>query len=698
MRKIRERLLYELHRDPEEKKMSLQDRAGRLFIGFLIMMLLLTFVSRAAASVTVAKVDVTSPKKGTLNFAVNGVGTLGAKAEKYLNLYEGVRIAGVFVNEGQNVEEGDLLFQYDINDLEDILDIKEDEIVKAELNLQKERLNYKAGNEGSDEETAELKLERAKLDLKAAKEDLKIAKKNIGKEKKHAYEEAEKAYLGALEAYNDQEENKLKAIKEANKKITEAKDTLDELYEDKDKTDTETVIIIFRAAVESNNFEAISDAEKNIFKKYYGETEYEKHKKDVERARKALSRAKEDYWNGIAELEEGEKISSSEYARYKRAIEDAEDALAELTKKDNELTTAMWDYRNAIQYNKTEMEKTYGALYSMLYTEDKDKNKEKLINSANKAISSAEESLIETAKDCEKLIGKAERVVSEAKAARDKAKALYEQILDKTYDYSYDVKAEEMQLMTAKRNFEDAKIGLKEAKKSDSDTDKNNNINRQTHSIDLELNQIDIRNKKEAVSEIKGILKNEGKVSSTVTGVLVECGIAIGNRITGAERICFALSNYGFEAKVSKDEVKHLAVGDEMLIQIGDSKDELSILLESISSEDVEGKFTITGIMPKGDYSVGTPTSFKVSKNSKPYTSTIPIQALRMDANNKTYVLITEETNTILGNELTALRMDVTVLEKDYTIAAIENGFSDNIIVSSNKNIKEGDRVRLNER
>ena len=59
--------------------------------------------------------------------------------------------------------------------------------------------------------------------------------------------------------------------------------------------------------------------------------------------------------------------------------------------------------------------------------------------------------------------------------------------------------------------------------------------------------------------------------------------------------------------------------------------------------------------------------------------------------------MITEETNTILGNELTALRMDVTVLEKDYTIAAIENGLSDNIIVSSNKNIKAGDRVRLND-
>ncbi len=544
-------------------------------------------------------------------------------------------------------------------------------------------------------ESAELTLERAKLDLKAAKEDLKIVKKNIGKEKKSAYEEAEKAYLDALEAYNDQEDNKQKAIKEANKKVAEAKEAFNELYEDKDKTDTETVLIIFKAAVESNNFDAISEAETNIFKKYYGETEYEKHKKEVERARKAVSRANEDYWNGIAALEGEEKLSPEEYVRYKRAMEDAEDALAELTKKDRELTAAMWDYRNGILYNKTDIEKTYGALYSMLYTEDK--NKEKLIYSANKAVISAEESLTDTMNECQKLMEKAEKAVSEAEAARNKAKALYDRILSKTYDYAQEVKAEEMQVETAKRNFEDAKIGLEKAKASDADTTKNNSINRQVQNIDLELSEMDIENKEESVEEIKNILKNKGKVYSPVTGVLVECGITIGNRITGTERVCFALNNYGFEAKVSKEEVKHLSVGDEMTIQVGESKDELSILIESISSEDAEGKITITGIMPKGNYYVGTPASFKVSKQSKQYRNTIPIQALRMDANNKTYVLITEETNTILGNELTALRMDVTVLEKDYTIAAIENGLSDNIIVSSNKNIKAGDRVRLND-
>lgn len=675
--KINKKLLHELHREPEEKKMSFQDRAGRLFIGFLIIMLLLTILSRAAASVTIAKVDVTFPKKGALNFEVNGLGTLVATAEKYLTLYEGVRVASIFVKEGQAVKEGDLLFQYDTNDLEDILISLEDELVRTKLNLQKLKLNYNKENEG-----AELKSEWAKLDLKTAKEDLETAKKNIDKQKKQAYKDAKEAYIDALEAYNDKEDEKEKAIQEANKKITEAQEALNEFHEDKDKEDVEILLIIFKTAAKSNNFEAIYETEENIFKKYYGEKEYEKHNKEVEQARKSLTRAKEDYKYRIAEQMEEGPLSHAEQISYRRAIEDAEDAVADLTKEDNELTTAIWDYYNGI-ISKTDMDKTYEVLFSMLYTEDK--NKEKLINSGNKVLASAKEARTDIINEWQKLMDKEEKDLAYEEESMDKARELYYKTLDNTYDYSQEVSAEKTRIIAAERNVEDTDIS------------KNNNANKQIQDIDLQLTEMDIQSKEEAIKEIKDILNNEGNVLSPVAGILVEFKIAIGNLITGSERLCFALDNYGFEAKVTKEEMKHLALGDDMKIQIGNSTEELSMTLEGIGAEDVEGNFTITGIMPQGGYSVGTPISFKVSKQSNPYSNTIPIQALRMDSNNKTYVLIVEETNTVLGNELTALRMDVTVLEKDYIIAAIDNSLSDNIIVSSNKNIKAGDRVRLND-
>jgi hypothetical protein len=70
-----------------------------------------------------------------------------------------------------------------------------------------------------------------------------------------------------------------------------------------------------------------------------------------------------------------------------------------------------------------------------------------------------------------------------------------------------------------------------------------------------------------------------------------------------------------------------------------------------------------------------------------------------MDANQVNYVLAVTESNTSLGNELTAYRINVMVLEKDYRTAAVEAPISpeDNIIISSNKNIEEGDRVRIYE-
>lgn len=694
LRGIRKGFMYELKRKPEkERKSSFQKSMGSLFIWFLAMMFLLTLISRAAASAITPRVDVISSKKGVLTFNINGVGVLEAKAEKYLDLYKGVRVSDVFVTEGENIEEGNLLFQYDLNDLNSILEDLEGEIKREQLSLKKMKLNVNDGTNMSYSEMAMIKLERDQLDLEIAKENLEIAKNKIDGLKKQDYEEKEKAYLTATETYENQEYEREKALRDGNQKVADAQESLDELYADKDKEEVETLIANFKSAVQSKDFEMIYKAEEDIFKKFYGEEEYKEHKKEVERAQKALSRANEDYRNRV--LEGWEPLSSSEYTSYQRAIEDAENLLSQLTKKDSELRMVLSAYQNGILYSMADIEKTYNDLFSKLYTENTEK--EKLINTAAKTLTLAKESLADTIYGWERHMEKAKKDIIEAKEDMDRAKAVYDEIINQTYDYSEEVRVESMLIMTAERSMEDAKLELENAKTQDRDSAENNTINKQSQNIDLELKEMELHKKEEAVVTIKELLKNEGKVFSPVTGALVEFNIAMGNLITGTERVCFSLSNYGFKAKVTKEEVKHLFVGDEIKVSIGNSKEEVSVLLESIGDEDFEGKFTITGIMPKGEYTLGTPVSFKISKQSRQYDNTIPIQALRMDKENKTFVLILEETNTVLGNELTTLRMDVTVLEKDYLLAAIENSPFDNIIVSSNKQIKDRDRVRLNQ-
>lgn len=697
MSKISKELLYELTKEPEEKKISMQDFAKRLLIGFFVMMILLTTISRAADSVTIAKITVGSVKQGVLKFEIEGIGNLEEKAEKYLDIYAGVRVADICVKEGQKVEKDDILLYYDTKDLEEILYDFEDELSKIELNLQKDKLNYEVENAGTAKEAAELMLERAKIDLLTAKEDLKLAKKLIKKEKKEALKIAEQNYYDMNDTFTDQDEKMSKEIQQLNKKVLQAEEKLDELYIK--KTKIEAVLSSLKTAIISNNPEYIHSAEINMFKEYYGEVEYEKHEKLIANAQKVLSRANEDYWNAIMiAAEEGRFLSTTEKASLNRAIMDAEEEVIELKSKDNEILKASTEYRNAIQSNNLEhINNTYSTLLSLLYTEDD--GMKKLVETAKDDITKAKEELNDTTLEWEKTMEKEEEAVTKVLEVLNKAQAVYTQITDNTYDYSVEVKLELSQIEIAQRTVEDAMNHLNDAKKLDDEVLIKNESNKKIEKLNLEIYEIDIKEKKEKITEIKNILNNQGKLLSPVNGILIKLGVEIGSTTLGTEKVSIALNDYEFEAKITKEEAKRLAVGDEISLQLGNSKEKIKIPIEDISIEDTEGKCKITGIMPIGDYSLGSAISFKISKQSELYRQTIPIQALRTDSKGKSYVLVSREMDTMLGKELTAYPIYVTLLDKDYFIAAIEININseDVIIVGSNKYIEEGDRVRVSE-
>lgn len=86
---------------------------------------------------------------------------------------------------------------------------------------------------------------------------------------------------------------------------------------------------------------------------------------------------------------------------------------------------------------------------------------------------------------------------------------------------------------------------------------------------------------------------------------------------------------------------------------------------------------------------------------SKPNTQpcAVPLSALYYD-NNQAYVLVVEETETVLGTERIARRVDVTVLDKNEEYAALQEGTltaEQDIITGADRNVEPGGRVRLEE-
>jgi multidrug efflux pump subunit AcrA (membrane-fusion protein) len=453
MRKIVKQIWDELKKKPEVRKLSTSNIAGRLLIGFFVTMVLLTLVSRTADSITVAKIDVTTGNSGYLNYLVKGTGTLVEKAEKYIDIFEGVRIVAVYTKEGELVEKGENLFQYDTKDLEDKLDDLEDDLRKAEIAMEISNLNSITETKTSGIERAELTLERAKIDLESAKEDLIEAIETVETKKIEEYELAKEAYEEAKTTRDEQLENQDKALKDAADKVTEAEEDLSELYENKVKA--QSVISEYKNAINNTSVDALIIAETNIYKQYYGDEEYNQHQKDVKKAKKSLQRAEEDYSN--AKEEKGIDLTDSEGAIYRRAIDDAEDEVEALTEDDVQLQNAIITYNNAVRNNNEELiEKAYQVLFELLYEEDQDKKKQ--MEKASDAITDSREMLEDTTKQWKRTIADEEKKVGKALESFEEAELTYLDIVSETYDYSKDVKTEEAVVESTTRAVEDAKL------------------------------------------------------------------------------------------------------------------------------------------------------------------------------------------------------------------------------------------------
>ena len=104
-------------------------------------------------------------------------------------------------------------------------------------------------------------------------------------------------------------------------------------------------------------------------------------------------------------------------------------------------------------------------------------------------------------------------------------------------------------------------------------------------------------------------------------------------------------------------------------------------------------------LLPKGSLSIGQTAQFSISKDAGPYDCCVPLTTL-YEENGQNYVYVTDTENTVLGTVLVARQVFVTVKDKNQTTAALESGSissGQQVIVSANRELKDGSRVRLTE-
>ncbi|GAA0738773.1 efflux RND transporter periplasmic adaptor subunit [Clostridium oceanicum] len=221
--------------------------------------------------------------------------------------------------------------------------------------------------------------------------------------------------------------------------------------------------------------------------------------------------------------------------------------------------------------------------------------------------------------------------------------------------------------------------------------------------------KLDEYNKK--LSKLKPYLDSEGKVKSTVDGVVtsifVENGAVTKDAILA---VADQKTGYKFVAQIESSKSKSAKQGQKVNISLED-KTIKELTIESVaeskgSAQGMEGSEG-TGSKKMLDVTVNLPVKagrindtgkLILSSNSGSYDNCVPINALRQE-DGKYYVLVADEEKTVLGKELIAKKNEVQIIKKDGSFASIEgiNSKDFKIIIDSNKNVEDGDKVRVEE-
>ena len=136
-------------------KSSLQVKAVKALAGFLILMFLLTILSRAADSLTIAKVTASAATGGVISHNIEVDGNITPNKDIAISTSANIKIASVEATEGKTVKKGDLLIQLDTADLK-----KKLLQAQKELQVAKATASDKKANEAIAADTKSKSLQR----------------------------------------------------------------------------------------------------------------------------------------------------------------------------------------------------------------------------------------------------------------------------------------------------------------------------------------------------------------------------------------------------------------------------------------------------------------------------------------------------------------------------------------------------------
>ena len=621
----------------------IEDRVQRmavyLMIGFSAFMLVCTIISRVSYSFTTAHVSVASMAGKTLMNRAELEGIIYASSEKGISLPDGLKAVSVNAGKGKSVEKGEVLIEFDVPAAEERIKKLEEEI--RILNL---KLDISSNNGGNDVIEAQRTLEDAKktyerIAAKYARAEMRLKEDYTKLEETLA--DAEKILINKAEALVKEARENLQNVREdAEDAIRAAEQALDEESENLDDSEDS-----YQQALEA----------------------YEQAKDELNMANQRVSEIKEaiagkqpddatDYTEELKEAEEELSIAQKAFNQAKKELSKADYNSSSYDRADDNLDSIKRRWKRKI-------DKAKDALYKA-------------------------ETVLEAVREGKDF--STESAVSEAQAAIDTAREALNRARRESEDNQY---SEEEELYAAGRAVETAQAALEDARRQAEVLQKEGEIDR----ITCESERSDKEKSRAALQEI---LDNGGRLLAPAPGTVVRTLERGDKTKEGEDAVILSSADRGFvfEGKLDKDSARRFSAGDkgELHYKLDGSTQKADVEIHSISTPDESDQVLVTAVLPEGGYTSGMPAQLFLSRKSETYQNCLPLTALRSDSGGD-HVFVLRRQSSVLGTEWVIARVDITVKERDSQMMYVDGAltYSDQVVISSNKIISEGDRVRI---
>ena len=223
---------------------------------------------------------------------------------------------------------------------------------------------------------------------------------------------------------------------------------------------------------------------------------------------------------------------------------------------------------------------------------------------------------------------------------------------------------------------------------------------------DLNLSR-DTDTLEEQLKNLRACAENGGVYRAEYTGVVGQLNVTAGTETVEGIAIMLAdaAETVRFVAELSEEYVDEIS-GDSVITLHGKNMSgirenyELSsaTVSENAGSEtDASGGFRLTADIPGDLYPVGTKVTVTVDNRSDTFDCCLPLSSLHQKGSSQYFIYVMEKEDAVMGTELTAKEVPVTVLDMNEQYVAVDEMISGDVIVSSDKDITDGSRVRLEE-